>query len=121
MHVKRSIETLLRENCDFAERWLGADKGLITSWEVGRKLAVSNPDLADSAKKGELPELGLKGGVSRQLKKNEKVGCLNYLAQWQGLRGEDLDVHLDREYVLVCEKTGMEVTYTGDVARYANA
>jgi hypothetical protein len=33
-------------------------------------------------------------GVSRSLKKLEKYGSLKYLAQWQGLRGEDLDVDL---------------------------
>ena len=118
MHVKRSIVSPIRAGCD---EWKGPDKGLITSWEVGRKLAESKPDLADRAKNGELPELNLKGGVSRKLKKKEKFGCLNYLAHWQGLRGETLDVHLGREYVLVCEKTGIKVTYTGDVEKYANA
>ncbi|MNE97141.1 hypothetical protein D3C80_1954430 [compost metagenome] len=62
--------------------------------------------------------LGWKGGVSRQLVKLEKFGSLKYLAQWQGLRGEDLDVDLATERTLICTKTEMTVTFTPDQAKY---
>ena len=55
--------------------------------------------------------LGWKGGVERELKKKGKFGTLNYLAQWQGLRGEDLDVDLTNEVEIVCSLTGMKVIF----------
>ena len=64
--------------------------------------------------------LGWKGGVSRSLKKNEKFGSLKYLAQWQGLRGEDLDIDLGEERSLTCSRTKMRVTFTPDRAKYFN-
>jgi hypothetical protein len=64
--------------------------------------------------------LGWKGGVSRSLKKLEKYGSLKYLAQWQGLRGEDLDVDLSEERTLTCSRTRMVVTFTPDQAKYFN-
>jgi hypothetical protein len=69
---------------------------------------------------GELPVLGWKGGVSRSLKKLEKYGSLKYLAQWQGLRGEDLDVDLGQERALTCSRTKMVVTFTPDRSKYFN-
>lgn len=67
-----------------------------------------------------MPVLGWKGGVSRSLKKLEKYGSLKYLAQWQGLRGEDLDVDLNQERALTYSRTGMVVTFTPDRAKYFN-
>ncbi|MNL83306.1 hypothetical protein D3C87_2109190 [compost metagenome] len=64
--------------------------------------------------------LGWKGGVSRNLKKLEKYGSLKYLAQWQGLRGEDLDVDLGEERALTCSRTNMVVTFTPDRSKYFN-
>ncbi len=64
--------------------------------------------------------LGWKGGVDRTLKKQEKFGALNYLAQWQGLRGEDLSIDTSQEYTLTCSRTGMVVIFTPDRAKYLN-
>ena len=55
------------------------------------------------------------------LKIGEKYGTLNYLAQWQGLRGKDLNIDLSEETELICSKTGMKVIYTGDVKKYGSA
>ncbi|MNV92479.1 hypothetical protein D3C71_1870840 [compost metagenome] len=64
--------------------------------------------------------MGWKGGVSRSLKKLEKYGSLKYLAQWQGLRGESLDVDLTQEHPLTCARTRMVVTFTPDRSKYIN-
>ena len=59
-----------------------------------------------------------KGGVEKKIKIGKKYGTLNYLAQRQGLRGEDLNINLFEESELICFKTGMKVIYTGDVNKY---
>lgn len=100
--------------------WEAKDKGLIQCWENGRERAEQFPMLAKQCMQGQLPALGWKGGVSRKLKKLEKFGSLKYLAQWQGLRGEDLDIDLNQEYTLTCSATGMLVTFTPDQSKYLN-
>lgn len=62
-----------------------------------------------------------KGGVEKAIKKKQKFGTLYYLAMWQGLRGEDLNIDLDEETVMRCTATGMNVTFTRDMAKYAEA
>jgi len=103
-----------------SETWERADKGLIMCWEVGRALAAKQPDLAQACLNNELPALGWKGGVSRSLKKREKFGSLSYLAQWQGIRGEDLDIDPTQDEVKTCSRTHMIVTFTPDKTKYIN-
>ena len=119
--VYKSYSEPLRGELSWDERWKGPDGGLITCWEVGRKLSNKEPEMAERAKNGELPVLGWKGGVEKKIKKKEKYGTLFYLAQWQGLRGDDLDIDLSEETELVCSRTGMKVIYTGDIKKYGNA
>lgn len=116
MRIYRSITEPIKEINSYEERIEGADKGVINSWYVGRKLAVTNPDLCIKAKNGELPVLTVKGGVERKIKK-DKTGSLWYLASWQGLRGEDLDIDLGAEVKIVCSRTGVGVTFTGDIKK----
>lgn len=118
--IQRSFSESERQGMDWSAIWHSEDLGLIKSWEIGRKLASQKPDLAAAALANELPPLNWKGGVSKQLKKREKYGSLRYLAQWQGLRGEDLVVDLDAELTLVCSKTNVIVTFTGDATKFAN-
>ena len=106
-----------RENLTWEETWKSEDKGLIKNFEVGRRLATKDPDIAIKAKNGELPVLGYKGGVEKELKKKEKIGALNYLAYWQALRGEDLNIDLDEEIVITCSKTNVTVTFTMDMEK----
>ena len=87
--VFRSYKEPKREGLSWDERWKGEDRGLIRCWEVGRELREKEPELASRAGNGELPVLGWKGGVEKKTKKGEKYGTLFYLAQWQGLRGND--------------------------------
>ncbi len=119
--IYRSCNEPQRQDLSWDDRWKGADKGLITCWEVGRKLSEKEPELAIRAKKGELPVLGWKGGVEKILKKKKKIGTLFYLAQLQGLRGVDLDIDLTKEYTMTCARTSVTVTFTGDYNKYANA
>ncbi len=117
--VFRSISESIRMNPSYDERWNGDDKGLITCWEVGRKKRESEPSLVEKVENNELLVLGWKGGVDKTLQKKEKFGSLNYLAQWQGLRGEDLNINLSEELAMQCSKTGMMITYTPDSSKYS--
>lgn len=118
--IQRSFSEPERQGMDWDIIWRSEDRGLIKSWEIGRKLAKLKPNLAAAALANELPPLNWKGGVSKQLIKREKFGSLRYLAQWQGLRGEDLVVDLDAEFTFICAKTQMQVTFTGDAGKFAN-
>jgi len=77
--------------------------------------------LASQAIDGQLVVLPWKGGIERELKnkKTKKFGTLLYLAMWQGLRGEDLDIDLNEEPALTCSKTNMTVICTNDQEKYA--
>ncbi|MBV4459312.1 hypothetical protein KVG96_15265 [Pseudomonas sp. COR58] len=118
--IHRQIDVPLRTGLTRSQLWEAHDKGLIKCWEIGRQRAVRFPDLAKRCLADELPVLGWKGGVSRSLKKNEKYGSLKYLAEWQGLRGEHLDIDLSEERALTCSRTGMVVTFTPDRSKYFN-
>lgn len=119
--IFRSFNEPIRKDLSQEESWKGNDKGLITCWEVGRRIREKEPELARRAEEGELPPMGWKGGVENKTIKGEKYGTLFYLAQWQGLRGEDLDIDLTDEPALICSRTGMKVIYTGDLKKYGNA
>lgn len=118
--IQQDISTPPRPPLSWSETWESHDKGLIQCWEVGRELAIKRSDLAHACLNNELPMLGWKGGVSRSLKKLEKFGSLNYLAQWQGLRGDNLDIDPTQEVVKTCSRTHMIVTFTPDKTKYIN-
>jgi hypothetical protein len=80
-----------------------------------------DPELAERARNGELPVLGWKGGVDKKIIKKEKYGTYNYLALWQGLRGDDLNIDLSEEREIICPRTEMKVVYTDDAAKYADS
>jgi len=119
--VLRSISESIRVNASYDERWNGDDIGLITCWEVGRKKRESEHELVKKVERNELPVLGWKGGVNKKLQNKEKFGSLNYLAQWKGLRNEDLDISLSEEVTMQCSKTGMLITYTPDSTKYSHS
>lgn len=120
MHVHRARQQPKTTELSWEQRWHGPDRGLIACWERGREKASEDPGLAAEAKAGRLVVLPWKGGVEKRIK-GKKVGTLWYLAMWQGLRGDDLDIDLGEEYVMTCSKTGVVVAYTGDYERYKNA
>lgn len=121
MRITREASAPPSNRQAWAERWEGEDRGLITCWERGREKAREEPGLATRASAGELMVLPWKGGVERAIKVGHKFGTLSYLAMWQGLRGDALDVSLDEEVTLTCSKTGMKVTYTPAREKYAEA
>lgn len=95
-------------------RWRNSDKGLIWCWERGRQMSKEEPELASRARNGELMVLGWKGGVPLGFKSKKKNGSLNYLAEWQGLAGKDLDIDTDVPTTLICSLTGVEVVFSED-------
>lgn len=101
------------------ELWHSDDRGITICWEVGRDLAGSEPGLAERALRGELPVLAWKGGVEKKLEKSEKYGTFQYLATWQGLRNEDLNINPTIETELTCSRTGVKVIYTPDSKKYS--
>ena len=114
--LRRSIDEPIREGLSWNERWLGPDKGLIWCWERGRQYRIEDPNLTARAEDGELPVGNWRGGVKEPLKdqKKPKPGTLQYLATWQGMRGEDLDLELRGERTIVCAKTGQGVVFSAN-------
>jgi len=108
----------MREGLETVERWHGADKGVIAAWERGRIFAQEVPSLAARARRGELVILPWKGGVERALKSGQKFGTKRYLAMWQGMRGDALDVDLVNDESLVCTATGVTIVFTSDLSKY---
>jgi hypothetical protein len=85
-------------------------------------MRVEEPELAARADEGELVMLIWKGGVEEKLKIEKKPGTLKYLATWLGLRGEDLDIELEEQRVVVCSKTGQAVIFNAAAGRpYQNS
>ena len=118
MKIQRSVSTPIRVAASWEERWNGADQGLIACWERGRDKKEEDPSLAIKALNGQLVLLPWKGGVEKALKKKQKYGSLNYLAMWQGLRGEDLNIDTEDEFALICSVSDMTVIFTNDLAKY---
>lgn len=121
-NIYRSVEELNRNRLTWEELWKGSDNGLITCWERGRVIAADNPNLAESCKNGELPVLAWKGGVDKKIK-GKKYGSLFYLATfylatWQGLRGEDLNINPMEDAQITCLKTGVKVIFTAKILSY---
>lgn len=113
----RSIQEPIRGEMNWNERWTAPDKGLIWLWELGRQYRTEDPSRTALAEKGELVPGDWRGGVKEKLKVEKKPGTLQYLAQWQGMRGEDLDIDLDGERIIVCTRTGQAVVFSARVPR----
>lgn len=119
-----SIEQPIREGLTWNEKWCGPDEGLIWCWERGRQERIERPNVAARADKGELVNLDWKGGTEepegkkkrgsstkKSSSRTQKDGSLQYLATWQGLRGENLDIEVDGKRKIVCSKTKQTVEF----------
>lgn len=115
MHIHASVDAPPAVGDDWADRWQGPDQGAIVSWLRGIEKAAESPELAHAAARGELPILPWRGGVERPLKGQEKIGSILYLAMWQRLRGEPLDLQVGRDETRTCTRTGVTVRYVWDV------
>lgn len=104
MHLQRCSSTPDRPVMAWEETWTGPDQGLIAAWEQGRRMRQQHDPAVDRAMAGELPTLPWRGGVERSLKSPRKPGAMLYLAMWQGLRGDDLDVTTDGTQSLTCQR-----------------
>ncbi len=101
----------------YAQRWEGPDQGWICCWLRGIEKAKEDPELAAKAIRGELPVLAWKGGVEKKIKTGGKIGSFNYIATWQGLRGEDLNIDPTTELELKCARTGVTAMFTSSIER----
>ncbi|PLC54964.1 hypothetical protein CR155_05790 [Pollutimonas nitritireducens] len=121
MELKRCVTEPLRKDLSINELWHGTDNGLIACWERGREVSSEVPELATRARMGQLVPLPWKGGVEKVIKTKSKMGTLRYLAMWQGLRGEPLDIDTTDEPTFQCSKFKVSVTFTNDPSKYADA
>lgn len=121
MKIHRSVAEPIRLITSWEEKWNGIDQGLVACWESGRKKGLEDPIFASQARDGQLVLLPWKGGVEKAIKSKQKYGTLNYLAMWQGLRGDDLDIDTDEETIVSCSVTKMAVVFTNDLAKTAEA
>ena len=118
--IFRSIDTPIRKDLTWEESWTGEDSGLIYCWEKGIEMSFESPNKAEKALNGELLILSWRGGVRKKLKDKEedgvtieniKRGTFNYLATWQGLRGEALNIDLTKKLFIVCSKYNQKVVF----------
>lgn len=107
-----------QQGITYYERWGDLASSLLCCWLRGIEKSQEDPALAAQCRSGELPVLAWKGGLEKQLKsKQVKVGSLQYLATWQGLRGDDMDIDDTAEHRITCSRTGATFQYTSDVAK----
>lgn len=90
--IERSIREPFRENLTWKEAWEGPDEGIIFCWEKGCRERQERPEDAVRAQNGELINLDLRGTVTKKLKAEKKAGSFFYVAAWQGIRDEDLNI-----------------------------
>ncbi|MDR2220830.1 MAG: hypothetical protein LBE24_09695 [Methylobacillus sp.] len=102
---------------DYNVRINGPDGGIINAWQAGIALRGSRADLVSAAQAGELPILPYRGGVDRAIKAGVKTGSLHYLAMWQGLRGDDLNIDTNNVPPLICSRYGITVHFTSDTRK----
>ena len=117
MIVSKSISEPIPRTTSWEESWGNLPSGLVTAWNTGREKMVKSPELAEAARNGQLVPLVWKGGVEKKIIKTTKYGSLYYLAMWQGIRGEDLNIDLDSEPSVTCSITGMTVIFTSDTEK----
>jgi uncharacterized protein YegP (UPF0339 family) len=97
-YFSRPMDAPDRTDLGWDERWKGDDDGVIAAWERGRAFARERPDLAEEARAGVIVEL--------PWRRETYV----YLAMWQGLRHEALEIDFSREYTLTCPAAGKSWT-----------
>ena len=115
MIVRKSISEHINVVIDWESRWGNLTAGIITSWNRGREMVNERPDIAEAARAGRLVSLVWKGGVEKKILKTTKYGSFFYLAMWQGLREEDLNIDIDSEPSITYSVSGMTVFFTNNM------
>ena len=122
MLLSRVINEPIRESLSWESAWRGEDGGLIKCWENGRLRRRSRHDddvkIVESAVAGEFQPLDWAGGILGDPNMKKRYGSFNYLATWQGLRGEDLHIDTSREIEYVCTRTGIRIIFTSDTSKF---
>jgi hypothetical protein len=113
MQVFRDISEPIRKGLSWEKSWKSDDGGLIACWECGREKSLKDEASAQAAKHGVLMILPWRGGVDESIKA-KKYGTYQYLAMWQGLRGESLDIDTNSTVFITCSKTNMQVIFTAE-------
>ena len=119
--IFHAIDIPMPPQQSWEERWEGPDRGLICCWARGVEKARETPLLREQALRGELPPLAWKGGADSAINSGKRAGSLHYLATWQGLRGEPLNVDTEAGATLTCSLFKTVVTFTGDTRALASA
>lgn len=117
--VQRSEPAPGHDGLPWDERWGTLERSLLTCWEVGRALATERPADASKARLGVLVGLPWKGGDNA--KNRVRWAPLQYLAAWQGLRGESLAIDTAAVVVVRCSETSARVKFTAHAARWSTA
>lgn len=121
MLIERKVDTPPRDGLNWAALWADLPTTLVSCWDRGREKAREDPLLAEACLRGELPLLPWAGGVERKLKSGRRAGSLQYVAMWQGLRGDVLRVDTDGVTWLVCSRTGVRVSCSADTGQLQGA
>lgn len=121
MLIQRSILEPIRSGLSTIELWKAEDQGLIACWERGREVSLEQLKIAERAKRGELVPLPWKGGLERIIKLKRKYGTHRYLAMWQGLRDDDLNIDTNKEQEITCARSKTTIVFTSDSTKYADA
>lgn len=132
VNIFRSIDTPIRTKTSYKERWGTDELSLITAWESGRinKNGIYT-HLIKYIKDGALPKLSFKGGHRMPFDDNEderenvkylyRYGTFLYLAQVQGLLGEDLDIDTSTDVIKTCSITKTKTIFTRNDENFKNA
>lgn len=111
--MRAARERYLRVRADAPPRALDAEDEDGEAEAAMRAAAAERLEpAAEWAARGELRPLPWRGGVVKKLKAKIRPGTLQYLAMWQGLRGENLDIDTTGETRLRCARTGQVVVFS---------
>ena len=111
------------------DKTLGAGNALEICHTTGKEMRNSDPKLAGRAERGELPVLYWPGGFDAEASPPRRFGSFFYLAQWQGLRGEqwhgitgkNRNMSTSHPVGIKCAATGMVTIFTKDARKYLSA
>ena len=111
------------------DKTLGLGNALEICHTTGKYMRHSDPELAGRAERGQLPVLNWPGGVDTEASPPRRFGSFFYLAQWQGLRGEqwhgitgnNKSMSTTHPVGIKCAATGRVTIFTKDARKYLSA
>ena len=111
------------------DKALGMGNALEICHTTGKEMRDSDPELAVRVERGELPVLNWPGGFDAEASPPRQFGSFFYLAQWQGLRGEqwhgitgnNKNMSTTHPVGIKCAVTGMATIFTKDARKYLSS